>query len=281
METFHRLAGMTETSDNTTTQPSQPAAIPQDSEDAPNDSNRASRVSLPLNRRASHKSFHSGRSASRDAKRTPIPGEGGAPPLPPFNPTAAASQEARRSQDTGDSGSEEDFEWGPSHPCFPHPNPHCAPEGDEFRSTRVIRVRRDWLQAGDLYPQYANLYPEILDPLVSDEDFRFLVSNINARLKETFDPYSTRATVDAVLGVLTGYMWETLGMTGAKKGMKALETFVDKWNAEKARKEQPVKLVQLRRTGFMALDFVVPDPHIDMVGEEQMVEGEGGIGPAE
>ena len=134
------------------------------------------------------------------------------------------------------------------------------------------------MQAGDLYPQYANLYPEILDPLVSDEDFRFLISNINARLKETFDPYTTRAAVDAVLGAVTGYVWETLGLSGAKKGMKALELFVDKWNQERARQEKEVRVVQLRRTGFMAVDFVIPDPGIDVVGDD---DAEGGIGPAE
>jgi hypothetical protein len=117
--------------------------------------------------------------------------------------------------------------------------------------------------------------------LVSDEDFRSLISNINARLKETFDPYSTRAAVDAVLGAVTGYMWDTLGLTGAKKGMKALETFVDKWNAERARQEKEVKLVQLRRTGFMTLDFIIPDPGIDVVGDEDREGGEGGIGPAQ
>ena len=279
METLHRLAGMTETS-SPNVPPPQPTAIPQEGDEALNDSKRASRVSLPLNRRASHKSFRSGRSASRDAKRTPIPGEGDAPPLPSqagsFNP----SQDARLSQDTGVSGSEDDFTWGPSHPCFPHPNPHCAPDSEDAHNTRVIRVRRDWLQAGDLYPQYANLYPEILDPLVSDEDFRWLIANINARLSETFDPYSTRAAVDAALGAVTGYMWDTLGMTGAKKGMRALETFVEKWNAEKARQEKEVTLVQLRKTGFMSLDFVVPDPHIDVVEDDEVDEGEGGIGPA-
>lgn len=142
----------------------------------------------------------------------------------------------------------------------------------------MIRVRRDWLQAGDLYPQYANLYPEILDPLVTDEDFRFLISNINARLKATFNPYSTRAYADAVLGVVTGYIWDDLGFTGSKHGVKGLETFIDKWNAQREREGKEVRLVQLRRTGFMAMDFVVPDPGIDMQDDEPL---EGGIGPAE
>lgn len=144
----------------------------------------------------------------------------------------------------------------------------------------MIRVKRDWLQAGDLYPQYANLYPEILDPLVTDDDFRFLISNINARLKSTFDPYTTRAWVDALLGAATGFIWDDLGLTGAKRGIKELEGFIDKWNEDKQREGKEVRLVQLRRTGFMAMDFVVPDPGIELATHEDG-SFEGGIGPAE
>ncbi|KAF2484570.1 Golgin subfamily A member 7/ERF4 family-domain-containing protein [Neohortaea acidophila] len=181
-----------------------------------------------------------------------------------------------------DEEEDEGFEWGPSHPCFPHPNPHCAADSAEAKATRVIRVRRDWLQAGDLYPQYANLYPEILDPLVTDEDFRFLVSNVNARLKAAFDPFTSRAWADTLLGVVTGFVWDDLGFTGAKTGIKGLEAFIDKWNADKRREGKDVRVVQLRRTGFMAMDFVIPDPGIDVVddGNEREGEYEGGIGPA-
>ena len=132
-----------------------------------------------------------------------------------------------------------------------------------------------------MYPQYANLYPEILDPLVSDEDFRFLISNINARLKEAFDPFSRRAWIDSALGVVTGFVWDDLGFTGSKKGIKALEAFLEEWNRRKEAEGKEVKVVQLRRMGFMALDFVVPDPGIDGIGAEEEGEVEGGIGPAE
>ena len=145
-------------------------------------------------------------------------------------------------------------------------------------------MKRDWLQAGDLYPQYANLYPEILDPLVSDEDFRFLISNLNARLRAAFDPGTARAWADALLGAVTGFIWDDLGLTGSKKGLKGLEAFIEEWNAKKVREGKEVRVVQLRRTGFMALDFVVPDPEIDEAepgGEEGMGVEEGGIGPAE
>lgn len=282
MDTLHKLAGVTETS-NTNEPPAQPIdppPIPQDSDNDNADghtlSNRASRVSLPLNRRPSHKSFRSGR------REQVLHGEADAPPVPSnpgaSHPSSARDRPSHESARSGASGSEEDedYAWGPNHPCFPHPNPHCAPDSEGAQNTRVIRVRRDWLQAGDLYPQYANLYPEILDPYVSEEDFRFFVSSLNGRIKDAFDPYSTRAWLDAALGVATGYLWDDVGLTGSKQGVKGLEAFVEKWNAEKQRAGKAVTLVQPRRTGFMTLDFVIPDPGIDVIPEAN-----GGIGPAE
>ncbi|KAK3713901.1 hypothetical protein LTR37_008151 [Vermiconidia calcicola] len=256
MDTFHRLAGVTESS-NRDPRPSQPFEAPptlrdpETSSQLQNDT-RGSRASLPLDRRPSHKSF---RSSQRGNSRSGSPNR---PPLPSPSRTQQHRQERRSHESAGSrSGSEgeEDFPWG-----------------QEAQTTRVIRVRRDWLTAGDLYPQFQNLYPEILDPLVTDEDFRFLISNLNSRLKATFSPFTTRAWVDAVIGAATGYVWEDLGLTGVKRGMKGIERFLDGWNGE----GREVRVVQVRRTGFMALDFVVPDPGIDGEGN-----GEGGIGPAE
>lgn len=285
METFHKLAGVTETDPS---QVPDPPPIPQDpytdNTDAHSQystSRRESRASLPINRRPSHHSFRS-RGSKRNS-RVDLNAPPDVPPLPQSQATGGATRVSHESAASGAEGSEgeEDFVWGPSHPCFPHPNPHCAPDSEEAKTTRVIRVRRDWLQAGDLYPQYANIYPEILDPLVTDEDFRFLISNINARVKAAFDPYSTRAWLDAFMGVASGFVWDDLGLTGAKKGVKELERFIDGWNAEKAREGKEVRLVQLRRTGFMGLDFVVPDPGIDVVGEGGGDGREEAIGPAE
>jgi len=220
------------------------------------------------------------------------------PPVPalPTDHTLAGSAGRRQSQETtgsnaGRNGSvgtddEEDFPWGPNHPCFPHPNPHCAATSPESRTTRVIRVKRDWLSAGDLYPQFANLYPEILDPLVSDADFRLLITSLNARLKAAFNPFCARAYLDAALGAATGFVWEDVGWTGAKRGEKGVERFLEAWNAEREGAGKDVRVVPLKRTGFMSLDFVVPDPGIDVLGgeaegEERRVNGGGGIGPAE
>lgn len=319
METFHKLAGVQDASDLQTSsneRPSLPQVIPEpppipesDTEAQYNGSNggvsprlshRGSRASLPLNRQPSHKSFrsskhHRSRSQSRENRSSTgtalADALAGYPPVPPTKDLPqhnGTSQQQRSSQDTGRSvgttNTTSDFAWGPSHPCYPHPNPHCLPTSPEYHSTRVIRVRRDWLASGDLYPQYANLYPEILDPLVSDTEFRTLISNINARLKAAFDPFSTRAWVDAVMGAVTGFVWEDLGLTGRKRGERGLEAVLERWNAEREREGKEVRVVGLRGTGFMSLDFVVPDPGIDGVGgegAEEVQEGEGGIGPAE
>lgn len=300
METFHRLAGMTETSNAHSDQPSipiqvpEPPPIPTDDETSYGDasaSNRASRASLPLNRRASHKSFRSGKSGRRgkdsSAPDTPRGATGEDRSAGQQNGYAAGGR--RGSQDSivssGSAGSDGSFTWGPTHPCFPHPNPHCDPDSQEFQSTRVIRIRRDWLQSGDLYPQYANLYPEILEPLVTEAEFRFLITSINTRLKAIFNPYTTRAVLDAFMGMATGYVWDDCGLTGVKRGMKDLERFIDKWNSERKREGKDVRVVQVRNTGGMSVDFVIPDPGVVDVGqrgsgEEEDNDGVEAIGPA-
>ena len=288
METLHKLAGVQDASDlqaSSNERPSQPTVIAPDppsansgdaETQAPPLSHRASRSSLPLNRQPSHKSFRSSRSKHNSNTLADYP------PPPPLDQVQIDAMhlppdQHQRSQRTSQasattSSTDEDFAWGPSHPCFPHPNPHCLPNSEESHTTRVIRVRRDWLTSGDLYPQYANLYPEILDPMVSDDDFRFLIANLNAQLKAAFDPFSTRAWVDAVLGVLTGYLWDDFGFTGAKRGEKSIEQTLEKWNREREGSGAEVRAVQLRRTGFMSLDFVVPDPGIDNLGDDEEEE---------
>lgn len=255
------------------------------------------RASVPLNRRPSHNSFRSGHSKSGgsrnaslyNASRTdldipPIPkivdsqgNHGPQPVVPRGNASAASITQLSQQHPVGEEGEDDyledsDFEWGPQHPCFPHPNPYCAPDSDAAMFTRVIRVKRDYLMAGDLYPQFANLYPEILDPLVTDSEFRDLISGINNILMRAFSPYTARAWIDALLGVATGYIWDDLGLTGAKSAEKELERYMSRWNSEREKEGREVKVVQARNTGFMNLDFVVPDPGIDVA-----VRDEGGI----
>ncbi|KAI4165680.1 MAG: hypothetical protein LQ342_000622 [Letrouitia transgressa] len=171
--------------------------------------------------------------------------------------------------------------WGPSHPCFPHPNPHVPLSSPLYASTRIIRIPRDWMIAADLAPTFSNIYPEILEPWVSESDFRVLVNGVNEGLVRAFKPDHWRNAMDAVLGVATGWLWEDLGGEGiwVKNGVRGVEREIERWN--KGRGEDGVKAVGLRKTGFMSLDIQIPDPHVRVVGEGGEEEEHAGHGTGE
>lgn len=155
-------------------------------------------------------------------------------------------------------------EWGPQHPCYPHLNPHVPVDSPEYTSTRIIRIRRDWLIEGDLAPTFSNLYPEILDPAgLSEQEFRRIIDKLNGTLIPTFSPYNWRNIVDGVLGLATGWIWEDLGITGVKTRLKNLEKWIDEWNANMenlvGREEGtiPPKIISLRRTGYMTVRLLL------------------------
>ncbi|RYP45502.1 hypothetical protein DL768_008169 [Monosporascus sp. mg162] len=160
-------------------------------------------------------------------------------------------------------------EWGPQHPCFPHMNPHVPMNSPEYKTTRIIRIRRDWLLEGDLAPTFSNLYPEILDPAgVSEQEFRRIIDKLNGELVPIFNPYNWRNILDGVLGLLTGWLWDDLGITYAKTRLNKLEKWLANWNAEVEKtigsEDGAIapKIIPLRRTGYMSLDIQIPDPEI-------------------
>lgn len=153
-------------------------------------------------------------------------------------------------------------EWGPQHPCYPHLNPHVPVDSVEYATTRIIRVRRDWLMHGDLAPAFSNLYPEILDPAgVSEPEFRRIIEKLNGELAPAFDPYSLRNVADSVLGVVTGWLWEDLGLTAVKKRLAALEKWIENWNTEMEKTmshEEGLiapRIISLRQTGYMTVSL--------------------------
>ena len=169
--------------------------------------------------------------------------------------------------------------WNPSHPCYPHPNPHMPLFSPLHETTRIIRIPRDWMIVGDLAQTFSNTYPEILEPWVSEQDFRTLITGINERLILTFSPFGWRAWMDILLGVLTGWIWEDAGLAGVKKGCRDVESFIENWNGrlglEKGDEEaELVKAVPLRRTGYTCLDIQIPDPHIGMVASRSESKAE-------
>ena len=151
-------------------------------------------------------------------------------------------------------------EWGPMHACYPHLNPHVPVDSPEYTTTRIIRIRRDWLAEGDLAPTFSNLYPEILDPAgISEVEFRRVIDKLNSELVPAFSPYSARNILDSALGLATGWLWEDFGFTAIKAKLNNLEKWIEKWNAQMAKNVAseegaiPPKLIPLRRTGYMTV----------------------------
>ncbi|KAH8702394.1 Golgin subfamily A member 7/ERF4 family-domain-containing protein, partial [Talaromyces proteolyticus] len=161
----------------------------------------------------------------------------------------------------------EELAWGPAHPCYPHMNPHVPLHSEEFTTTRIIRIRRDWMVKGDLAPTFSNLYPEILDPLVSEQEFRRIIAKVNSELVKAFDPFSLRSWFDSAMGLVTGWVWDDLGFPGIKAHLRRVEDWLDKWNREVGSKEN-VRIWSLRRTAYMTLDIQIPDPKVGPVNSE-------------
>ena len=154
-------------------------------------------------------------------------------------------------------------EWGPQHPCFPHMNPHVPLSSLLYQTTRIIRIRRDWMLEGDLAPTFSNLYPEILDPAgVSEQEFRTVIERVNNELIPAFNPWTPRNMFDGIMGMLTGWIWDDLGLTGVKSRLKKVETYLEEWNREMERRSKEVgsapRIVSLRRTGFLNVSPLPP-----------------------
>lgn len=167
----------------------------------------------------------------------------------------------------------DDDEWGPQHPCFPHLNPHVPVDSSEYVNTRIIRIKRDWLLEGDLAPTFSNMYPEILDPAgLSEVEFRRVIDKLNSELVPIYNPYNVRNIVDGVLGLVTGWLWEDFGLTGAKARLARLERWLERWNKEMEKTAGgddnivPPKIVPLRQTAYMTVS--IPSPSISWVSTD-------------
>ena len=176
--------------------------------------------------------------------------------LPPTSDNSASDQPPVQSREIA---------WGPAHPCFPHPNPHVPLSSPLHKTTRIIRIKRDWMIAGDLAPTFSNIYPEILEPWVSEADFRSLIQHVNEGLIAAFHPGGWRAWMDALLGLATGWIWEDLGLSGVKRGCQNVEQWIEEWNGRDRKGEEDgdgdgAKIIPLRRTGYLSVSqgFVHP-----------------------
>lgn len=235
------------------------------------------RTSIGLPRSQQRRSGHQERSpqadptemTTGDARRAPDDGVHHPPRHAQSVPSLRASTVGSHPSGTGPNNGEvaEELAWGPAHPCFPHMNPHVPITSEEYTTTRIIRIRRDWMVKGDLAPTFSNLYPEILDPLLPEQEFRRIIAKINGELIKAFDPFSFRNWFDGAMGLLTGWLWDDLGLSGIKSSLRRLEEWLEKWNREVGAKEG-VRIWSLRRTAYMTLDIQIPDPKVGLVTSE-------------
>ena len=245
MDAAARAAGIAEVNDPTA-DPSK--EIPREIQVGPYGSRKSenhSRASLPLSHR---------RSFSISSKIRPNSGYGNAS-------TYNREGEGRVDRESSQDEERIDTAWDSGHPCWPHENVHQPVDSTLYNSTRLIRIKRDWTITGDLAPTFSTVYPEILEPLMSDGRFRELITHLNEELMRMFDPYSFRAWLDAGLGLATGWLWDDLGLTGVKRDLVKLDKWLEEWN--RTHGEPPeFQIIPLRRTAYLNLDIQIPNPQI-------------------
>ena len=249
MDIAARAAGIAEINDPTTDAP--PQEVSRDVELGTYHSRKSdnhSRVSLPLSHQRSF-------SISSKYRASSISGTHQTAYAAEQQDTTAGAEEGEHEQ------GHTDTLWDSSHPCWPHLNVHVPLNSPLYGSTRIIRIKRDWTVAGDLAPTFSLLYPEILEPLMPETRFRELIAHINEELVRIFNPYSARAWLDAGLGLVTGWLWDDLGLTGAKRELAKVEKWLEDWNQRYGQTPE-FKVISLRRTAYLSLDIQVPDPQI-------------------
>ena len=127
---------------------------------------------------------------------------------------------------------------------------------------------------GDLAPTFDDTYPRnALQAHISQVDFYRLIESINERLIDAFAPGGARNVLDVLLGAVTLWAWEDLGLSRAKSRLRAVETWIEEWNRTKGAAGK-YRVLPLRRTGYMSLDIEIPAPEIEAdegEGEEVMV----------
>ncbi|ODV81604.1 uncharacterized protein CANTADRAFT_45198 [Suhomyces tanzawaensis NRRL Y-17324] len=179
------------------------------------------------------------------------------------------------------------------------PNNYEAKESLQHSSTRIVRIPRvyDTNRYSDVIPQFSVHVPgkepaaltgssseadqgyEVsgvfddnwfgltsLTPLVpgwlSVEEFTAIVTRINQLLYDALNPFDYRNAFQSVLDVMSGGTLSLLVNPYSKKKLLELESYIDTdVNVKLAEKCKGLKVIPLRQSGYLSLDFQVPRPH--------------------
>lgn len=168
------------------------------------------------------------------------------------------------------------------------PNPYPASAIDLTKPTRVVRVPR--LLTTD-YPQFSNVLPGLEDgaigsstgqfepkyeyeghwfgtnsvsPLsnyLTPEKFTLIVDTVNKQMESQYKP-SVFWLLYLLLDVLTLGLFKWLRID--KRPSRQLEKYVNDTNEELRSQNRQCRLVSPRLSGYLSLDFIVPDPRADL-----------------
>ncbi len=74
---------------------------------------------------------------------------------------------------------------------------------------------------------------------------------------QIFSPWNMWNVLDGVLGVLTFWIWDDLGLGYRKRGLRRVEGWLEDWNRNEGAKEG-VRIIPLRRTAYLSVSLLLP-----------------------
>jgi hypothetical protein len=161
------------------------------------------------------------------------------------------------------------------------PNPHVAENSPEFVSTRIVRIPRAYhgSTTGDIQnscPQFSEYFPgkepgglvaggldedgnahnlsseSPLGQYLTVEEYTRIVSDVNLRLREAFDPWNWRNIVYNLAGVLTFWLSELVMYSSAEIKLAELEDYIDSVN-KSILNDKGLRMISPRRAGYLSV----------------------------
>ena len=85
-----------------------------------------------------------------------------------------------------------------------------------------------------------------------------LVEKVNEGLIKAMNPWGPRNWLDALLGIVTGWLWEDFGLTSARKRVRQVEQVLGDWNSQRRKagtdgEDEMVRVVELQKTAYMTV----------------------------
>ena len=80
---------------------------------------------------------------------------------------------------------------------------------------------------GDNTPAFSIVYPVILEPYMTEEQFRKIVDSVNEKLRLAFGPWNRWNWMDAITGLATFWLWGEIFPTYVKRRLREVEKVLE------------------------------------------------------